>query len=130
MEDRRVMYIEDNIIKYMSVVQFLNRLGIQSVDRAGNAENGIEKIERAHLSGEDYDLLILDMHYDFYGNDDRNAGEKTMKILREKGIETPVIFCSSQNWKIPGAVGNIFFHERRDWESEAKELIKMLFEKS
>lgn len=114
----------------MSVVQFLNSLGIRSVDWEDNAEKGIKKIEQAHFSGEDYDLLILDMHYDFYGVDDRNAGEKTMKILREKGIETPIVFCSSQNWKIPGAVGNIFFHERRDWKSEARELLKIIFEKS
>ncbi len=129
-EDKKVMYIEDNIIKYVSVVRFLNSLGIKSVERAGNAENGIEKIEQAHLSGKDYDLLILDMHYDFYGTDDRNAGEKTMNILREKGIDIPVVFCSSQNWKIPGAAGNIFFHEQRNWESEARELFKMIFEKS
>lgn len=93
-----------------------------------NAEKGIEKIEQAQTSGEDYDLLILDMQYDLYGTDDDRVGEKNMKILREKGIDTPVVFCSSHKWKISGAVGNIFFNERRNWESEIRELLKTISE--
>ena len=120
------MYIEDDIMKYMSVVRFLKQLGIDKIDSADTAQKGVEMIEKAHVSGEDYDLLILDMHFNFYGRDDIEAGEKTMQLLRDKGIDTPVIFCSSQNWKIPGAVGNIFYNERRDWESEARELFQKI----
>lgn len=120
------MYIEDDVMKYMSVVRFLRQLGIDRIDSADTAQKGIEMIEKAHASGEDYDLLILDMHFNFYGSDDAEAGEKTMQLLRDRGIDTPVIFCSSQNWKIPGALGNIFYHERRDWESEARELFQRI----
>ena len=69
---------------------------------------------------------MLDVHFQFDGEDDRQAGEKTMKCIRKKGIETPIIFCSSRNWKVPGTLGNIFYNERRDWESEAMELFQYL----
>ena len=72
------------------------------------------------------DLLISDMHFDFYGTDDREAGEKTLNLIRERGYTIPVIFCSSQNWKIPGSIGNIFYNPRRDWEIEADELFRKI----
>lgn len=69
---------------------------------------------------------MMDMHFKFDGRDDFMAGEKTMKRIRENGIDIPIIFCSSRNWKISGALGNIFFNERRDWESETKNLFQYL----
>ena len=126
MKINRILYVEDDTIKYMRVVCFLKSIGIREIESVRNAKAAMEIIEEAHSKGEDFDLIMLDMHYDFYGENDKQAGEKTMNLIREKGIETPIIFCSSQNWKIPGAFGNIFYNERRDWESEAAELFSKL----
>lgn len=127
MQIKRILYIEDNTLKLMSVMKFLRSMDIPQIDTAGNAEKAVKMIVQAHHENRDYDLIVSDMHFDFYGKDDIEAGEKTMKLIREKGIDTPIIFCSSQNWKIPGAVGNIFYNERRDWETEARALFQELF---
>ena len=65
------------------------------------------------------------MHFDYFGQDDHEAGEKTMALLREKGYNIRTIICSSDNWLIPGAIGSIFYNPGRNWEAEAD----MLFQK-
>lgn len=64
------------------------------------------------------------MHFDYYGQDDREAGQKTLKQIREMGCDVPVVVCSSQNWKIPETAGTIFYNPRRNWEREADEVLK------
>lgn len=126
MRIQKVINIEDSAIKHSQVTKELKQYGIKEVFWARNAESGIDEIESAIDMGQPYDLLVLDMHFDFYGEDDRAAGEKTMKQLQEKGIEIPVIICSSQNWNIPGAVANVFYNERRYWEEDLKRALDKL----
>ena len=128
MKIKKVLYIEDNTTKYMAVNRYLGKQKLSTLDWAKKAEEAIEMIEVAIKEGAPYDLIVSDMHFDFFGEDDHDAGEKVMKLLREKGINTPIIFCSSQNWIIPGAVGNIYYNPYRDWEIEADELFKKLKE--
>lgn len=117
----KVLYLEDNTMKYMSVSRFLNKIGICDIRHANNATQALEFLEK-----EIFDLIMLDMHFSFEEKDDQQAGEKTMDCIRKKGIGTPIIFCSSRNWKVPGSLGNIFYNERRDWECEAMELFQQL----
>lgn len=120
---KKVINIEDNAMKHTAIKRELGKLGVKSVARARNAESGIEMIQTAIDSGEPFDLLVSDMHFDFFGEEDMEAGEKTMKKLREMGIQIPVIFCSSQNWKIPGSIGTVFYNANRDWEGDLKMLL-------
>lgn len=126
MEIRRVLCVEDNSEKYMAIHRFLRNQEISKVDWATNAERAMSSIEEATNSDRQYDLIISDMHFDYFGTDDREAGEKLMYLLREKGYDIPIIFCSSQNWNIPGAFGSIFYNPRRDWELEAADLLRRL----
>ncbi len=121
MDIKKVMYVEDNVMKYMSVVRLLKKIGVWDIKHANNSVEALKFVDT-----EKFDLIILDMHFQFDGKDDIQAGEKTMKCIREKGIKTPIIFCSSRNWKIPGTLGNIFYNERRNWECEAQELFQCL----
>lgn len=122
----KVINIEDCAIKHSSVTKELHQLGVKEVFWAKDAKSGIDEIERAIADGKAYDLLVLDMHFEFYGEIDKAAGEKTMKLLREKGIEIPIIFCSSQNWNIPGAIASVFYNERRYWEADLKRAMDKL----
>lgn len=124
MKIKKVINIEDTVLKHIAIKKELEAEGIRQVVRADNAEKGIEEIERAEATGEPYDLLICDMHFNFFGKDDLEAGEKTLKLLRKKGIGIPVIFCSSQNWQIPGAVGTVFYNECRYWEQDMQEMVR------
>ena len=96
------------------------------VSNINDAKKRIEEIERAILEETPYDLLICDMHFDFYGELRGDAGERTMKFLREKGIEIPIVFCSSQNYKVPGAYDNIYFSERANWEDDIRRVVRSL----
>jgi len=126
MDIKRVIYVEDSISKYMDISTFLKKQGIRNVDWLKNAEDALSSIEESYNKSEPYDLLISDMHFDFYGNDDKEAGEKLVKLLREKGYKIPVVFCSSQNWGMDDCLGNIFYNPYRDWEIEAEELIRKI----
>ena len=124
MKIKKVINIEDTILKHIAIKRELESEGIRQVVLADNSEKGIEEIERVEAAGDPYDLLVCDMHFNFFGKDDTEAGEKTLKLLREKGINIPVIFCSSQNWQIPGSIGTVFYNERRYWEQDMREMIK------
>lgn len=52
-------------------------------------------------------LIITDMHYPMRKGEegDFDAGEKLLGILKERGIDTKVIICSSLNIKIREAYG-------------------------
>jgi hypothetical protein len=64
------------------------------------------------------------MQFNFFGKDEPEAGEKTLKLLREKEIKIPVIFCSSLNWHISGSIGTVFYNEHRYWEQDMRAMIK------
>ena len=123
MEIKRVLYVEDSVSKYMDLVSELNRLGVEEIEWVSSAKKAIDALENAEIP---FDLFLFDMHFDFFGEDDQKAGVKLMQLVREKGYETPVIFCSSENWRIPGAFGNIYYHPDRYWEKEARELLSEL----
>ena len=122
----RVLCVEDNTEKYMAIHRFLRSQDISKVEWATNAEKALSILIEADSAGKPYDLIISDMEFDYYGTLDPEAGEKLMHLIREKGYNTPVIFCSSQNWNIPGAFGSIFYNPRRDWELEAAALFRTL----
>ena len=120
MKIQNVINIEDDAMKNCDITKALKKYGVKEVKWAATAELGIMEIELAIAAGQPYDILVLDMHFDFYGEIDNQAGEKTLNLLREKGIEIPVIMCSSQNWNIQGTVACILYNDKRDWESDMK----------
>ena len=126
MKIEKVLFIEDSIEKYMEVYRYLKKQGIDIIEHARNAEDALDSVEEAIRDKAPFDLVISDMHFDYFGEDDREAGEKTMALFREKGYDIPTIFCSSQNWRVPGSVGNVFYNPRRDWEFEADKIFKEL----
>ena len=128
MEIKRILYVEDTMEKYMAIYSYLKRLGYSDVEHAGNAEKAVELAEAAKLEGKPFNLFLFDMHFDFFGQDDQKAGRKLMDYFREKGYQTPVIICSSDNWRIPGSVGTVFYIPDRDWEEELKDLISTVKE--
>ena len=126
MEIRRVLCVEDNTEKYMAINRFLRSQDVSKIEWVTNAEKAVDALAEANAAGRLYDLLLSDMEFEYYGSLDPEAGEKLMDLIREKGYDIPVIFCSSQNWNIPGSFGSIFYNPRRDWELEAAELFRNL----
>ena len=126
MQVNRLLYVEDSVEKYMDVAGFLRRYNFLHIDWVTNAEKAVAIIDDAEKDGKPFDLIISDMHFDFFGVDEHDAGEKLLRLIREKGYQIPFIFCSSQNWKISESIGNIFYNPRRNWEDDAEKLFKEL----
>ena len=125
MKIEKVLIIEDSTTKYMDIYKYLKKKGIPVIEHTRNAEDALVSVE-SFQDNKPYDLIISDMHFNYFGEDNREAGERTMALFHEKGYDISTIFCSSQNWKIPGAIGNIFYNPRRDWEFEADKLFDEL----
>ena len=70
-------------------------------------------IEKAITDGKPYDLIVADMHFSIYGCDNLQAGTNVIMELRGKGIDTPVVVCSSHPYKETLAIDNIFYNHPR-----------------
>lgn len=124
---KKVLNIEDTILKHVAVARALNKSGVAFVDWAKTGEDGIEMIEKAISDGKPYDLIVTDMHFPIYGRDDLQAGTKVIMELRDKGINTPVVVCSSHSYKEPLALDNIFYNPRsRDIDWDIQEMLERL----
>ena len=91
-------------------------------------EEGLELLIQEKEAGNPFDLIITDMHYSMRKGEegDFDAGEKLLGILKERGIDTKVIICSSLNIKIREAYGCIWYSRISDWEMELLELMNQL----
>ena len=47
----------------------MKQIGINEIFWAKDAERGIVEIKRAVSEGDPYELLVCDMHFDFYGDE-------------------------------------------------------------
>lgn len=82
----KILIIDDDKVDSITIIRSISQSGIVAdVDSAFSAKEGIEKIKSFH-----YDLIFLD-----YMMPDSD-GISFLKNLRDLGIETPVIFVTSQ----------------------------------
>ncbi|MFV5685253.1 response regulator [Flavobacterium sp. GB2R13] len=82
----KILIIDDDKVDSITIIRSISHSGINAdVEPAFSAKEGIEKIKSFH-----YDLIFLD-----YMMPDSD-GISFLKKLRDLGIETPVIFVTSQ----------------------------------
>ncbi|MFV5697939.1 response regulator [Flavobacterium sp. ZT3R17] len=82
----KILIIDDDKVDSITIIRSISHSGIiADVETAFSAKEGIEKIKSFH-----YDLIFLD-----YMMPDSD-GISFLKKLRDLGIETPVIFVTSQ----------------------------------
>ncbi len=72
------------------------------------------------------------MHYPVKsrGESDFSAGEKLIDTLRDKGLDIPVIICSSMRIYIPGMCGTVWYDERSDWQEDLEKMVIKLQEEA
>ena len=127
MQIKRVINIEDNVYKHIAIKRALNKSNVLIVDSENNGNDGIAMIENAITDGKPYDLLVTDMHFPIHGEDNVKAGELVIAELRKRGIDIPVVVCSTHPYNIKEAVHNIFYNERsRDIDWDIKEMLEKL----
>jgi hypothetical protein len=59
-------------------------------------------------------------------NDNPDAGEKVIEQVKARGLEIPVIVCSSVKYRIPEAYGCIRYSTLSEWEQELREFVQRL----
>ena len=125
----RILNFEDDVYKANDIKKVLNdRCGVTDVTQVDNVEEGLELLIQEKKAGNPFDLIITDTHYPMRKGEegDFDAGEKLLGILKERGIDTKVIICSSLNIKIREAYGCIWYSRISDWEMELLELMNQL----
>jgi CheY-like chemotaxis protein len=118
----RVLNLEDDSMKHSAIERALRSCGISDIAWARNFEDGMELLE------EPCDLIITDMQFPMRKgeNDNPDAGEKVIEQVKARGLEIPVIICSSGRYRIPEAYGCIWYSPRSEWEQELRELVQRL----
>ena len=125
---RRVLNIEDTIPKHVDIRRALERCGVPCVDHAETAVDGLDMIEAAIAAGRPYDLIVSDMYFPMSkGGMEVQAGMYVIEELNARGIDVPVIVCSSARMVIPEIVGCIHYNPyRNDLDADMREMVDIV----
>ena len=125
---RKVLNIEDYMMKHVDVVRALNRCDVPNVDHAMTAVEGLDMIEAAIEEGKPYHAIVSDMYFPISpGGYETQAGMYVIEELRARGIDVPVIVCSSARMVIPDIVGCIHYNPiRNDLDADMREMIEIV----
>lgn len=124
---RKVLNFEDLPSKHVAVRRALERCGVPNIDHADNAVEGLDMIEAAIAEGKPYDLIVSDMYFPVSkGGMEVQAGMYVIEELQARGIDVPVIVCSSARMVIPEIVGCIHYSSRNDLDADMREMIEMI----
>lgn len=124
---RKVLNFEDLPSKHLAVRRALERCGVPYIDHADNAADGLDMIEAAIAEGNPYDLIVSDMYFPISkGGMERPSGMYVIEELSARGIDVPIIVCSSARMVIPEIVGCIHYSSRNDLDADMREMIEIV----
>ena len=128
MQVRKVLNFEDLPSKHVAVKRALERCGVPQIDHADNAVDGLDKIEAAIAEGKPYHLIVSDMYFPISkGGREVQAGMYVIEELQARGIDVPVIVCSSARLVIPEIVGCIHYSPyRNDLDADMREFVDIV----
>lgn len=125
---KRVLVVDDEVIKYMAIKKALEFNGIREIQVVGNQETVWEEIEKAEQRGEKFDLVVTDMHYPLREREKPNpeAGFILLDEMKKRGYQIPVIICSYLNFREPRALGCVWYRENESLEFEFKDVLQRI----
>lgn len=125
---RKVLNIEDTMSKHVDIVRALNRCGVPNVVHAATAVEALDMIEKAIEGGMPYHAIVSDMYFPISpGGMETQAGMYVIEELEARGIDVPVIVCSSARMVIPDIVGCIHYSPyRNDLDADMREMIEIV----
>ena len=127
MQVRKVLNIEDYPAKHVAVRRALERCGVPYIDHADNANDGLDMIEAAIAECKPYDVIVSDMFFPISkGGNEVQAGTYVIEELQARGIDVPVIVCSSARLVIPEIVGCIHYSSRNDLDADMREMVDIV----
>lgn len=128
MSDLQVLVVDDDVFKAVDIKKALEFNGIRNITLIRNQEAVWDEIDKVKGSGNTIGLIVTDMHYPLGPGmeADHNAGYILLERMKERGINIPVIICSTQNFHSPDALGTVWYSKLRDIESDFKEILRNL----
>ena len=124
---RKVLNIEDLPTKHVAVRRALERCGVPTIEHADNAVDGLDMIEAAIAEGKPYHAIVTDMYFPISkGGMEAQAGMYVIEELQARGIDVPIIVCSSARMVIPEIVGCIHYSSRNDLDADMREMIEVI----
>ena len=124
----RVLNVEDNPVKHSEIKNALERLGIKDVTWVESENDAILSVLEQMENQTPYDLIVSDMQFPLFSNGrpEDDAGLTFLSELKEHGIETPVIVCSSFHLFIPWVLGCIHYSRNTDLWEEFRTLLSKI----
>ncbi len=125
---KRVLNIEDTATKHVAVCRSLNKCGISEIHHATTAMEALVMIETAIQDGKPYHLIVSDMYFPMFpGEGETQSGMYIIEELENRGIDVPIIVCSSARMVIPEIVGCIHYSPyRNDLDADMREMIDIV----
>lgn len=126
----RAIIVEDSILKAMDIRKALGFNGIKDVSIVPDQEKLWQEIYQGGEGGEPVGLIVTDMHYPMAAGEapDEEAGMKLLARMEREGIHIPVIICSSKNYRIPEALGCVWYNKLNDIALDFREVLALLSE--
>ena len=127
---RKVLNIEDTMSKHVDIVRALNRCGVPNVVHTATAVEALDMIEKAIEGGMPYHAIVSDMYFPISpGGMETQAGMYVIEELEARGIDIPIIVCSSARMVIPEIIGCIHYNPyRNDLDADMREMIEIIRE--
>ncbi len=123
----KVLNFEDNIFKHMDIVKALNNIGITDIVHVDNAVEGLNIINKYPQPSKAFNLIITDMWFPWNkGGSERKSGDMVIMELKNMGIYTPIIICSTGGFSNEYALGSVLYSANVPWEEELYGLINIL----
>ena len=124
MNERNVLVVDDNVFKSIDIKRALEYNGISKVTMVDVQEDVWKLIKE----GERFDLIVTDMHYPLHRGEkaDHKAGFILIEKMKEKGIDIPVIICSTRNFTSSDVLGTVWYSELKDINLEFKNVLGRL----
>ena len=120
-----VIIADDEAIKRNDIRKALEFNGVRNIM---TVKNQGELWEQIYHSEDKIDLIVTDMQYPLEEGEavDKEAGLKLIERMEKEKIDIPVIVCSTLNYSIPNILGNVWYDERNDLNSNFKEVLGRL----
>lgn len=122
-KELKVLVVDDNVYKRMDIKKALECNGVKEIICFKNQEEVWDELNNCKTLPH---LIITDMQYPLnsYSEITSNAGEILIDELANRGIDIPVVVCSSLNVTVDRAVGNVWYNQLRDLEYDILEQLQ------
>ena len=127
----RILVVEDTVLKYVDICRNIKRCCDAEFTQAKTLDEAKRIIEEMP-NDRPFDLFVTDMYYPLKaGGEDSESGFKFIGLVNERGLEIPIIICSTIKYRaedMKNVIGSVQYNKRVDIGQEFEELIKKVKE--